>query len=416
MGIVILVLLCSSLVVLVEAASMWSQTYGGTEYDMAYSLVSTFDGGYTIAGATQSFGAGDDDFWLVKTGAFGNIKWNKTYGGTGADAAYSLVAASDGGYAMAGDTYSFGAGNVDFWLVKTDANGVMEWNRTYGGTEYDSARSLVAASDGGYAIAGWTNSSGAGDADVFLVKTDAFGNMQWNRTYGGSGSDVSRSLVALSDGGYIMTGWTTSFGVGNTDFWLVKTDALGNMRWNRTYGGPEYEFAYSLVAASDGGYALTGWTDSFGAGNSDFWLLKTDGVGNMEWNRTYGETLGQFANSLVVTSDGGYGIAGNAVSPDPGLVSAWFVKTDANGVTEWNRTYGGAGFDEAYSVITTSDGGYAIVGSTSSFGAGGADFWLIKTDETGVVPEYSSWLIPALVLTTTAFILINKKKLLHTRS
>jgi hypothetical protein len=180
--------------------------------------------------------------------------------------------------------------------------------------------------------------------------------------------------------------------------------------WSQTYGGTEYDMAYSLVSTFNGGYTIAGTTQSFGAGDDDFWLVKTDAFGNMEWNRTYGETLGQFANSLVVASDGGYAIAGNAVSPDPGLVSAWFVKTDANGVMEWNRTYGAAGFDEACSVITTSDGGYAIVGSTSSFGAGGADFWLIKTDETGVVPEYSTWLVPTIVLTATALIIINKKR------
>ena len=241
-------------------------------------------------------------------------------------------------------------------------NAASMWSRTYGGTGWDLACSLVAASDGGYAIASWTTSFGAGSADFWLVKTDALGNMQWNQTYGGTGNDGAISLVATSDGGYAMAGST--YGAGSYDFWLVKTNANGNMQWNKTYGGTGWDEAYSLVATSDGGYAIAGrWNvkDFFGAGNGDVWLVKTDSFGNMQWN----------------------------------------------------QTYGGTGYDWAYSLVATPDGGYALAGCTDSVGAGSNDFWLVKTDEFGVVPEYSSWLIPALVLTATAFLIIKAERKRH---
>ncbi len=174
---VLLVLLISSLVVSVEADSvMWYETYGGTRNDVASSLVETSDGGYAIIGYTESFGAIEYDFLLVKTDGLGYIEWNKTYGGADLDFGLSIVATSDGGYAIAGSTSSFGAGNSDFWLIKTDSYGNVEWNQTYGGANYDSANALIATSDGGYAIVGSTQTI-AGGTDFWLVKTDAFGNM-----------------------------------------------------------------------------------------------------------------------------------------------------------------------------------------------------------------------------------------------
>jgi len=209
----------------VEASSeMWSQTYGGEygditySFDIAYSLVETSDGGFALAGYTSSFGAGDYDCWLVKTDAYGNMEWNKTYGGESSDAAYSLVETSDGGFAMAGQLAN------EFWLVKIDASGNMIWNQTYG---EGSASSLVETSDGGYALAGETYIFGAGLFDFWLVKTDAYGNMEWNQTYGGEYGDIAHSLVETSDGGYALAGETYSFGAGASDFWLVKTDANG---------------------------------------------------------------------------------------------------------------------------------------------------------------------------------------------
>jgi hypothetical protein len=382
----------------------WTKTYGGTGDDRAHALVQTGDGGYVLGGSTKSFGAGLWDFWLVKTDAYGTMMWNMTYGGTGDDVAWALVQTDDGRYALAGWTESFGAGNKDFWLVKTDASGNMQWNQTYGGTGDDVALALVRTSDGGYALTGTTHSFDAGNLDTWLVKTDASGTMQWNRTYGGTGTDAvheALTLVQTDDGGYALAGITRSSGAGwQSDFWLVKTDSSGNMMWNKTYGGTRDDEVRALVQTDDEGYALVGWTVSFGVGDCDFWLVKTDAAGNMQWNRTYGGTLNDYAYALVQTTDGGYALAGGTDSfgVNGGF---WLVKTDSAGTIMWNKSYGGTGTDavhEAHALVQTSDGGYALAGITLSLGAGNWDFWLVKTDASGVVLEFPSHMLLAAIL------------------
>jgi len=205
--------------------------------------------------------------------------WSQTYGGSGDDYAYSVVQTSDGGYALAGLTDSLGAGGFDFNLVKTDSAGNLNWSNTYGRSGDDFAYSLVNTSDGGYALAGYTSSSGAGYYDFYMVKTDSAGNKQWSKTYGGTGDDEARSLIQTSDDGYALAGWTNSFGGGGYDFYLVKTDSAGNMNWNQTYGRAGDNQAYSIIQTTDGGYALAGYTDSSGAGGYDFYLIKIDSAG-----------------------------------------------------------------------------------------------------------------------------------------
>jgi hypothetical protein len=200
--------------------------------------------------------------------------WSKTYGGTGYDYGFSVVQTSDGGYALAGFTNSFGSGKPDFLLVKTDSSGNQLWRKTYGGNGDDEAVSVVQTGDGGYAIAGSTMSYGAGDRDFWLVRTDSSGNELWSKTYGGAGSDGVESMVLTSDGGYALACYTSSFGAGSFDAWLVRTDSSGNQLWSKTYGGTVNDYASSIVLASDGGYALAGFACSFGAGIYDFWLIK----------------------------------------------------------------------------------------------------------------------------------------------
>ena len=361
LGIFLLVLLCFSMVFTVEAeVAIWIQAYGGTDKDYPQSVVETSDGGYAITGYTASYGVGGD-FWLVKTDSSGTALWNQTYGGIGSEVGHSVVQTTDGGYAIAGETrYSY-SDSVDFWLVKTDSAGMVQWNQTYGGPNDDYGWSVVQTTDGGYAIAGFTQSYGVG-TDFWLVKTDSAGIAQWNRTYGGPTGDFGASLVQTSDGGYAIAGRTNSYGVGN-DFWLVKTDQSGAAEWNQTYGGPNYEEGHSVVQTSDGGYAIAGHTNSYGTGDYDIWL----------------------------------------------------VKTDDSGTVEWTQAYGGTGTDYWGIAVETSDGGFAIVGTTWSFGAGSEDILLIKTDEHGVVPE-AEWVILPLLLLATLVIFIGRKKLLHPRS
>jgi hypothetical protein len=244
-----------------------------------------------MAGETLSYGAGQYDFWLVKTDSAGNQLWAKTYGGTGYDVAFAVVQTIDGGYAIAGSTNSFGAGG-DFWLVKTDSAGNQLWNKTYGGAGGDITRTLVQTSDGGYAMAGWTNGSyGIGDEDLWLVKTDSSGNQLWNKTYGGAGGDYPHSIIQTSDGGFAIAGHTNSYGAGGEDFWLVKTDSAGNMQWTKTFGTTSYEEAWSLVQTTDGGYALAGTINLYSAGGLDFWLVKTDVESGLAWTDSTVNTI-----------------------------------------------------------------------------------------------------------------------------
>ena len=355
----------------------WNKTFGGIDDDEAYSVKQTSDGGYILAGFTSSYGAGSADFWLVKTDSSGDEQWNKTFGGTDADAAYSVQQTSDGGYILTGLTDLYSAGGADFWLVKIDSSGDEQWNKTFGGTDDDGATSVQQTSDGGYILAGSTWSYGAG-SDFWLVKTDSSGDEQWNKTFGGTDGDGAPSVQQTSDGGYILAGYTKSYGAGSADFWLVKTDSSGDEQWNKTFGGTDADVATSVQQTSDGGYILVGYTKSYGAGSGDFWLVKTDSSGDEQWNKTFGGTAPDAAPSVQQTSDGGYILAGGTWSYGAGSGDFWLVKTDSNGDEQWNKTFGGTSLDSTKSVQQTSDGGYILVGYTKSYGAGSGDFWLIK--------------------------------------
>ena len=356
----------------------WGKTLGGSSYDRAYSVQQTSDKGSILAGVTKSFGAGESDFWLIKTDPNGNKEWDKTFGGSRLDSAHSVQQTSDGGYILAGVTQSFGAGESDLWLIKTDSNGNKEWDKTFGGSNVDSAHSVQQTSDKGYILAGLTNSFGAGESDFWLIKTDSNGNKEWDKTLGGPNHEYARSVQQTSDGGYILAGLTNSFRAGDWDFWLIKTDAKGDKEWDKTLGGSGDDSAYSLQQTSDKGYILAGYTNSFGAGDSDFWLIKTDSNGNKEWDKTFGGSHFDRAYSVQQTSDGGYILAGYTYSFGAGKSDSWLIKTDPNGDKEWDKTFGGSEYDRAWSVQQTSDNGYILAGGTSSFGAGNEDFWLIK--------------------------------------
>jgi len=356
------------------------------------SLIQTSDGGYAIAGYTKSFGAGDYDVYVVKLDAKGNLQWTKTIGGPKDDWGQSLIQTSDGGYAIAGATKSFGAGEWDVYVVKLDAHGNLQWTKTIGGKNNDWGRSLIQTSDGGYAIAGKTESFGAGYTDVYVIKLDAKGNLQWIKTIGGEGLDDGSSIIQTSDGGYAIAG-SASFGAEDYegvcvfyDVYVVKLDANGNLQWTRTIGQEGTEWGESLIQTSDGGYAIAGTyglVDYEGIHPADVYVVKLDAKGNLQWTKTIGGPDYEEGNSLIQTSDGGYAIAGFTYSFGAGKTDVYVVKLDAHGNLQWTKTIGGPDYEGGTSLIQTSDGGYAITGYTESFGAGGDDVYVVKLDKNG---------------------------------
>jgi uncharacterized delta-60 repeat protein len=361
------------------STTYWARTYGGTGNDYDESVQQTADGGYIVAGYTLSFGASASDVWVLKLNPVGSVAWQKMYGGSANDIAYSVEQTSDGGYIVAGITTSFGASAYDAWVLKLDPAGGVTWQKMYGGSSNDIAYSVRQTSDGGYVVAGYTASFGAVGYDFWVLKLDSLGSVTWQKIYGGTGADYAYSVQQTSDGGYIVAGITASFGATVYDVWVLKLDSTGGVTWQKMYGGSGADFAYSIQqTSSDGGYIVAGYTNSFGAGGWDVWVLKLDSLGSVTWQKTYGGSSYDYARSVEQTSDGGYIVAGYTYSFGAGDYDVWVLKLDSTGSVEWQKTYGGTGTDYAYSVEQTSDGGYVAAGYSSSFGASGYDFWVVK--------------------------------------
>ena len=364
--------------------NIFSGSVTGSYYS-ARSVQQTSDGGYILAGKASSAQNGYGDFLLIKTNEYGIEEWTRTFGGTQFDEATCVQQTSDGGYILTGNSNSYGSGELDFWLVKTDADGSREWAKTFGGSNNDHATSVKQTSDGGYILAGYTDSFGSGPHNAWLVKTDASGNEEWNNTYGDLADEEIHSVRQTSDGGYIAAGMFRSPDSGSTmEAWMLKIDALGTEAWDQSYGGDLTEAAYDIQQTSDGGYILAALTTTFGIGVSEAWLIKTDASGTEEWNNTLGGVADDYVRSVQQTSDGGYVIAGFTTSFGNGECDVWLVKTDAGGNEEWSQTFGNGADDRAYSVQQTSDGGYVLAGNYSSYdGSTPSGAWLIKTDNNG---------------------------------
>jgi hypothetical protein len=357
------------------------KTFGGTGGEWGHYVQPTTDGGYIITGYTSSYGAGWRDVWLIKTDSAGNKEWDKTFGGEKTDIGYCVQQTTDGGYIIVGETGSYGVGDSDVWLIKTNSNGDEDWNKTFGGPSQDWGQCVRQTTDGGYIIIGVILSD---LHDIWLIKTDGSGNKVWDKTFGGSENDRGAYGQQTTDGGYIITGGTNSFGAGEWDVWLIKTNNTGNMEWNKTFGGIDVDEGKCVQQTTDGGYIITGWTRSFSAYGWDVWLIKTDGSGNMVWNRTFGDPLDEnddCGKCIRQTTDGGYIITGETYSFSDGDRDIWLIKTDSDGNKTWDNTFRWA--DSGNCVQHTIDNGYIITGYTYSLGEGNSDICLIKTDENG---------------------------------
>jgi hypothetical protein len=371
----IVLILASALMIVVSAAlpqAEWSQAYGGSYDDGAWSLQALQDG-FIIVGYTSSNGRGGD-LWLVRTDLQGEMLWNGIYGGSGEDIGYSVHQTADLGFVATGSARSFGLGEERLWLLKVYSNGKKMWDRTFGGfvsSAGDGGWSVDETKDGGYIVTGYTRSFGAGGKDLWLIKTDAEGNEQWSKTFGGPKDDVGMSVLQAEDGGYIAAGRTASYGAGGDDIWLVKVNPAGIEQWNTTFGGNRDDVGFQVIERDDG-YALAGRTESDSSGNKAI-LIKTDKGGKKQWERIY---QGNTALSLQGTKDGGFIIAARIDSPSSGK-DALLLKTDAEGNLQWSMPLGGPKEEIGSAVVEIPDG-YAMAGITSSFGAGAEDGWLVK--------------------------------------
>jgi hypothetical protein len=369
--------------------------FGGDDSDAGLSVQQTTDGGYVIVGYTQSFGAGEMDVYLIKTDSLGVMTWSETYGGEDRDEGNSVQQTTEGGYIIVGATRFSGSDDYDVYLIKIDSSGDTTWTRTYGGDEMDMGYSVQQTfPDSGYIItgfAGGTGSFGTDNTDVYLIKTDSSGDTIWTRTYGGSDDDFGLSVQQATDGGYIITGEFGGFGGLVGDVYLIKTDSSGDTTWTRTYGGEREEFGTSVQQTEDGGYIIVGVTNPFSDTlYSEVYLIKTDSSGDTTWTRKYnnGED-GDRGNSVQQTEDGGY-IVGGVASMYSNNSDALLIKIDSSGVEEWRRTFGGDEMEDFVSVQQTRDRGYIATGWTWSFGMGYSDVYLVKTNadgSVGIIPE-----------------------------
>ncbi len=303
----------------VSGDTLWTRKYGGIGNEWAFSVQETFDSGYIIAGATGSF-QNPGDVLLIKTDVDGNILWSKLYGGEYAEWAFSVQQTSDSGYIIVGCTCSYGQGGGDVWILKTDTKGDTLWTKTYGGIKDDDGRSVRETTGGGYVIVGNTGLDSISSGDIWLLKTDNYGDTIWTKTYGGINDDEGSSVQQTYDGGYIIAGATTSFGAGDWDVYLLRTDSLGDTLWTRTFDGPGADLGRSVIETNDG-YVIAG------SSSGDVLLLKTDFNGNLLWSRKWGGTDGDGAYSVQNTSDGGYIISGMTNSFGAGLSDVYLIKT-----------------------------------------------------------------------------------------
>ena len=389
----------------------WIKTFGGSNEDIAYSVIETQDGNIGILGYTNSTD-GDlsnktlnvNDYWFLKLDQEGNILLNKTYGGSGDDRGQKIIQTSDGGYAIVGYSMSSdgdGSNNEGFhdnWILKLDNSGNILWEKSYGFSGHDHAYGLIATSEGGFFMTGFldvTASGGEGNdtasrttnrhgvGEFWCHKLDANGDLQWRRYFGGSNNDRSFSVVQANDGGYVIAGFSESMDFditsnqGSYDYWVIKLDVDGNLVWQKTLGGSGIDQSRSIVATNDNGYIIAG--NSFSSdgdvtdnkGGSDFWLTKLDDDGNIVWKKNYGGSDFDFASSIR-KGQTGYIVSGYSKSSDRDLSNNkgdndfWVIKIDESGNLLWQKNFGGSGLDLAHDAIEMADESIVLVGDTQS--------------------------------------------------
>jgi uncharacterized delta-60 repeat protein len=367
-------------------ADKFAKTFGNTLNQTAYCVQQTSDSGYIVAGSGPLSSGGDYDFLVIKLNSAGATEWLKAYGTTSHDAIVDhgrIQQTSDGGYILAGYTQTVGVGYSGCLVIKLNSTGAAQWARTFFTSGIENAFSIQQTSDNGYIVAGYTGPLFTPD-DFFVLKLSSAGALQWAKTYGGSGTDIPWDIQQTSDNGYIVAGYTESYGAGNRDFLVLKLNSAGAVQWAKTYGGSGYDHLYSIQQTSDGGYILAGFTLSYGVGSGDMLVLKLSSAGDVQWAKAYGGSGADFPYSIQQTSDSGYIVAGITLSYGQGSYDVLVLKLSSAGDLAWARTFGGSDWDEVRSIQQTSDDGYIVAGYTDSYGAGDNDFLLLKFESDGV--------------------------------
>ena len=389
-----LIILSVFLVESIVGQNTFQKIIGGINYDYCSSIQNTSDGGFIIAGTTNSLGSDSSDVYILKINILGDTMWTKTFGGINQDYCSSIQNTSDGGFIILGSTNSFGAGNYDIYLLKIDSIGNLQWSKTYGGIDYDNGKAIQETTDGGFIIGGATKSFGVGSKDIYLIKTNSVGDTSWTKSYGKTDSNVSiRDIKLTTDGGFVFLGSFYDYNSYNFwDIYVLKTDSIGNLQWdNLIYNcgisrssSASQDFASSIIQTKDGGFVITGNTENCNIGNEYVYLVKLSYSGGHIWSKLFGgPSYYNTGYSVKQTLDNGFVIAGNTNSFGFGMQDAYLLKTDSNGNLIWSKTYGGASNDLASSIQIANDGGFILGGYTESFGEGSYDVYIIKTDSLG---------------------------------
>jgi len=426
--------------------TQWQKSYGGTSRENASSMMLISDNNYLIAGYSRSLdgditnhhGSSDyPDFWIIKTDPLGTLMWQKSFGGSSYDEANAVCEAIGGDYIIAGYSRSNDGditghhGNsdfADFLILRTDAVGNLLWQRSLGGSDEDVANAISATHDGGCIVAGASNSndgdvSGHHGAAVFtdywVVKMDASGNIQWQRSLGGSGDDDATSVIQSSDGGFVVAGVSNSNdgdvsgNHGGDDCWIVKLDSNGKIMWQKSLGGSENDGASSIIQSNDGGYAIAAYSFSddgdvtghhLSSKFADYWIVKLSTSGEIQWQYSYGGSKNDFARSIIQTRDGGFAVTGTTESNDGdvegrhgfSMVDYWTIKLDSGGKLQWQKSAGRGNVNKASAIVQLHDGSYAIAGSANPFGVvspdqrDNYDYWVVKLETAPLTVEESA--------------------------
>ena len=363
--------------------STFQNVYTGGGYDAAYAITEADGGGYLSVGHTESFGFSEFHFTATKLNADGDVEWSKQYG-TNTDWEFEPhVLKVSGGYVITGTTGSFGAGSYDFCALKIDLVGDLIWQRTYGGSGYERAYGAALLSDSSMAITGQSASYSSGGDDFYIVRIDQNGDVLSSTSVGGTGNEHSWGVTESYDKGLLVSGTTWTYGAGGSDIYVVRLDSNATIEWTGVYGGTDSDVSYSIAATPDSGAVVSGYTSSYGSGSRNMFILKLDKDGNQDWSKTYSGSGWEFGYSVGVYDDG-YIAAGRTNTFGGGNNDGYAVRTDLAGDTLWTRAYGGSGSDHFWlEGHTTTDGGYLTTGTSTTYGSGVVSEYLVKIDADG---------------------------------